>query len=70
MLDSIVRTLSKFFHSYDGRRMSDNFSGVIVLPDGRFEVDRDALHNSEAYKQQVRALHVIVESRLNKKVTD
>jgi len=38
-----------------------NDPSVRIKTDGSFEVDREALHNSEEYKRQVAALKELIE---------
>lgn len=70
MIDAFIQFFRRLTDGNKIKNYDRLYSGLIVLPDGRFEVDRDALHRSDAYKQQVRALHILVHRKLNKKQPD
>lgn len=70
MIDALIRFFRRLTDGVKIHKDDRLYSGLIVLPNGRFEVDRDVLHSSEAYKQQVRALHILVRRKLNKKQPD
>lgn len=68
MLKFFSQKLIRAIQILEREKSSDRFAMIMVLPNGGLEVDREAFHQSESYKQQVEALKVLVNNRNNKTV--